>query len=180
VGVFGSPRRSRRWTGGLAAKDAPKVYARLTKPRWAPPASVFGPVWSILYLTNGVAGWRLLRSASRRTKTLHLVQLSLNAAWPVLFFGVRDKRSSLVVIALLDCALVAEIASLRNEDAGAASLLLPYLVWSMFATVLNASSAILAGSRPHVRRLGSRRSDPGGTCTTPPIPGHPTSPEKFI
>jgi tryptophan-rich sensory protein len=68
-----------------------------------------------------------------------LVQLSLNAAWPVLFFRVRDKRSSLVVIALLDCALVAEIASLRNEDAAAASLLLPYLVWSTFATALNAS-----------------------------------------
>ena len=125
--------------GGLAAKDAPKVYARLTKPRWAPPASAFGPVWSILYVTTGVTGWRLFRSASRRTKTLHLVQLSLNAAWPALFFGIRDKRSSLVVIALLDCALVAEIASLRNEDAEAATLLLPYFVWSMFATMLNAS-----------------------------------------
>ncbi len=125
--------------GGLAAKDAPKVYARLTKPRWAPPASAFGPVWSVLYLTMGVAGWRLFRSASGRTKALHLVQLSLNAAWPAVFFGVRDKRSSLVIIGLLDCALAAEIASLRRQDPVAASLLLPYLAWSAFATVLNAS-----------------------------------------
>jgi benzodiazapine receptor len=125
--------------GALAAKDAPEVYGRLTKPRWAPPASTFGPVWSLLYLTTGVAGWRLYRSASARTKTLHLVQLSLNAAWPALFFSVRDKRSSLVIIALLDCALAAEVVSLRHEDSVAASLLLPYLVWSAFATALNAS-----------------------------------------
>jgi tryptophan-rich sensory protein len=87
----------------------------------------------------GLAGWRLFRSASGRTKALHLVQLTLNAAWPALFFGVRDKRSSLLVIGLLDCALAAEIASLRREDSLAASLLLPYLAWCAFATVLNAS-----------------------------------------
>jgi benzodiazapine receptor len=81
----------------------------------------------------------LYRSASPRTKALHLIQLSLNAAWPALFFGVRDKRSSLVVIALLDCALAAEVVSLRHEDSVAASLLLPYLAWSAFATALNAS-----------------------------------------
>jgi translocator protein len=125
--------------GGLGAKDAPEVYARLAKPQWAPPASAFGPIWSVLYLATGIAGWRLYRSASGRTKTLHLVQLSLNAAWPAVFFGVRDKRSSLVIIALLDCALAAEVASLRHEDSVSASLLLPYLVWSAFATALNAS-----------------------------------------
>jgi len=125
--------------GGLAARDAPGVYGRLAKPSWAPPASVFGPVWSVLYLTTGIAGWKLFRSASKRTKTLHILQLSLNAAWPALFFGVRDKRSSLVVIALLDASLAAEITSLRREDPTAASLLLPYLAWSAFATVLNAT-----------------------------------------
>jgi translocator protein len=124
--------------GGLAARDAPVVYGRLAKPSWAPPASAFGPVWSVLYLTTGIAGWKLFRTASKRTKTLHLLQLSLNAAWPALFFGVRDKRSALVVIALLDAVLAAEIASLRCEDSTAASLLLPYLAWSAFATVLNA------------------------------------------
>ena len=124
--------------GGLAARDAPAVYGRLTKPSWAPPASAFGPVWSVLYLTNGIAGWKLFRSASKRTRALHILQLSLNAAWPALFFGVRDKRSSLVVIALLDVVLAAEVASLRREDPSAAALLLPYLGWSAFATALNA------------------------------------------
>jgi len=125
--------------GGLGARNAQQTYARLSKPAWAPPAGAFGPVWSVLYLSTGVAGWRLFRSASGRTKALHLAQLSLNAAWPALFFGVRSKRSSLVVIALLDSVLTAEILSLRREDPVAASLLLPYLGWSGFATLLNAT-----------------------------------------
>jgi tryptophan-rich sensory protein len=93
----------------------------------------------VLYLTIGISGWRLFHSASRRTKALHLAQLSLNAVWPALFFGVRDKRSSLVVIGLLDAVLAAEIISLGQEDPVAASLLLPYLGWSGFATFLNAA-----------------------------------------
>jgi len=125
--------------GGLGARGAERTYARLKKPAWAPPAGVFGPVWSVLYVTMGAAGWRLFRSASGRTKGLHLAQLALNAAWPALFFGVRDKRSSLVVIGLLDAVLVAEILSLRDEDRVAAALLLPYLKWSAFATLLNAA-----------------------------------------
>jgi len=142
---------SRRWAfsvlpvgvaagvGGVGARHARQTYARLRKPTWAPPAATFGPVWSVLYVTMGVAGWRMFRSGSGRTRALHLAQLSLNAAWPALFFGVRDKRSSLVVIALLDAALAAEILSLRREDRVAASLLLPYLGWSAFATALNAA-----------------------------------------
>jgi tryptophan-rich sensory protein len=123
--------------GGLGARRAKETYARLIKPSWAPPAAAFAPAWSFLYVTIGIAGWRMFRSASRRTKLLHLAQLSLNGAWPALSFGVRDKRSSLVVIALLDTVLVAEILSLSHEDREAASLLLPYLGWSGFATLLN-------------------------------------------
>jgi tryptophan-rich sensory protein len=106
-------------------------------PLWAPPAAAFGPVWAALYLTMGISGWRLFRSASGRTKALHLAQLSLNTVWPALFFGVRGKRSSLVVIGHLDALLATEIISLRQEDPVAASLLLPYLAWSGFATFLN-------------------------------------------
>jgi tryptophan-rich sensory protein len=142
--------------GGLGARDAQHTYARLEKPTWAPPARTFGPVWSVLYLTIGVAGWRLFRSASGRTKALHLAQLSLNAAWPAVFFGVRNKRASLVIIALLDSVLAAEILSLRREDPVAASLLLPYLGWSGFATLLNATVGDPGHGPGH--RLGTSES----------------------
>lgn len=97
------------------------------------------PVWSALYVGIGAAGWRLSRTASPVTKGLHLTQLALNAAWPVVFFRVRDKRASLAVVALLDAAVTAEVLRLRREDPGAAVLLLPYLAWSGFATALNAA-----------------------------------------
>jgi tryptophan-rich sensory protein len=125
--------------GSLGARRAPETYHRLDKPRWAPPARAFGPVWSGLYIGIGVAGWRLFGSASRRARPLHLAQLALNAAWPITFFGVRDKRASLVIIALLDGAVTGELLMLRHKDPVAALLLMPYLAWSGFATVPNAA-----------------------------------------
>jgi benzodiazapine receptor len=141
----------RRWTfavapvgaaaalGGLGSRQAPQVYARLRKPSWAPPAGAFGPVWSALYVAMGAAGWRVYAQGSPRTRALHLTQLALNAAWPSAFFGIKNKKASLAVIALLDGALAAEIAALRREDPASAALLLPYLAWTGFATALNAA-----------------------------------------
>jgi benzodiazapine receptor len=124
--------------GGLASRQAPQTYGRLDKPAWAPPASVFGPVWSVLYAGIAVAGWRVY-DAPPRARRLHLAQLALNAAWPGAFFGLRQKGASLAVIALLDATVSAEIASLRRQDPIAAALLTPYLGWCGFATALNAS-----------------------------------------
>ena len=125
--------------GGLGSRNASATYGRLRKPGWAPPAAAFGPVWSVLYVGIGAAGWRLQASGSAATRRLHLAQLALNAAWPVTFFTVRDKRASLAVIAALDAVVTAEVLRLRREDPVAAALLLPYLAWSGFATALNAA-----------------------------------------
>ena len=126
--------------GGLGSRDAPEVYPRLRKPRWAPPASVFGPVWSVLYVLIGVAGWRLVQHrAARRVLVLHLVQLALNAVWPHAFFARGRKPAALAVIGALDVALAAEVALVAREDPATAALLAPYLAWCGFATALNAA-----------------------------------------
>ncbi|MGA9858308.1 MAG: TspO/MBR family protein [Solirubrobacteraceae bacterium] len=125
--------------GGLGARRAAVVYQRLGKPVWAPPSSAFGPVWSTLYVVIAAAGWRLSATASGKTRALHLTQLALNGAWPATFFEIRDKRASLMIITLLDISLGVEVARLRREDGRAAALLLPYLAWSSFATLLNAA-----------------------------------------
>jgi tryptophan-rich sensory protein len=125
--------------GALASRKAPEVYGRLSKPRWAPPASAFGPVWSTLYLAIAVAGWRVYATASPITRRLHVAQLALNGAWPAAFFGIRDKRASLVIMASLDLSLGLEVGRLRGEDRPAARLLLPYLAWCALATALNAA-----------------------------------------
>lgn len=124
--------------GALGSRSAPRTYARLDKPGWAPPAAAFGPVWTVLYATNAVVGWRAF-AASPGARRLHLTQLALNAAWPAVFFGAREKRTSLAVIAALDATIAAEIAVLGRDDPRAAALLAPYLGWCSFATALNAA-----------------------------------------
>ena len=124
--------------GSLGSRRAASTYARLDKPSWAPPASAFGPVWSTLYATLGVVGWRAF-AGSPAARGLHLGQLALNAAWPGAFFNARDKRAALAVIATLDLAIAAEVAVLARDDRLAAALLTPYLAWCGYATALNAT-----------------------------------------
>jgi len=151
--------------GGVGARRAPQTYRRLRKPRWAPPAAVFGPVWSALYAGIAVAGWRLPGRASRWARSLHLAQLALNTAWPIAFFARGDKRAALVIIVLLDAATAAEVLAVRDEDRFAASLLLPYLGWSVFATALNAAVSD-PGKQPDASRAvpsgGPRPPSPAG------------------
>ncbi|HET8605283.1 MAG TPA: TspO/MBR family protein [Marmoricola sp.] len=126
--------------GGLAARDADVVYARLDKPAWAPPPGIFGPVWSVLYAMIGVSGWRVARRRQGALAVgLHLGQLALNATWTPLFFGRRRKGAALAVVSALDVVVAGEIAVLRRRDPTAAALLAPYLAWSLFATALNAA-----------------------------------------
>lgn len=126
--------------GGLGSRNAPEVYARLEKPPWAPPAGVFGPVWSVLYLLIGVAGGRLATTGSPRLPlALHGAQLALNAAWSPLFFAAGRRRAALAVIAALDVTVAAEIVAAARRDRLAAALLAPYLAWTLFATALNAA-----------------------------------------
>ncbi|HET9076864.1 MAG TPA: TspO/MBR family protein [Acidimicrobiales bacterium] len=125
--------------GGLGARKAPAVYGRLDKPRWAPPASLFGPVWTALYAAMAVSLWRARRADPDRSgglAALHAGQLALNAAWPWAFFSARSRPASLGVIAALDVAVAAEVVVAGRRDRVAAALLVPYLGWSLFATAL--------------------------------------------
>ena len=124
--------------GGLGSRRAPEVYAELEKPAWAPPPSAFGPVWTVLYADMGVAAWRLWRTGTARTPlVLHGAQLALNAAWPIAFFGARSRRPSLAIIVALDATIAAEIVTAKRHDRVAATMLVPYLGWTLFATALN-------------------------------------------
>lgn len=129
--------------GGLGSRRAPEVYARLDKPDWAPPAGVFGPVWTGLYSAIAVAGWRLWQRRTEPTATtalrLHATQLALNAAWPWMFFSARNRTAALAVIAALDATIAAEIVTAARIDRPAAALLTPYLAWSLFATALTSA-----------------------------------------
>ncbi|MFJ3174260.1 TspO/MBR family protein [Streptomyces roseus] len=129
--------------GALASSNAAEVYAELNRPVWAPPAWLFGPVWTVLYGTVAVAGWLVWRHTAGRTRRRALtwwgVQLALNLAWTPLFFGARQYGLALLDIVLLVAALLVTIRLFHVGHRVAAYLLLPYLAWVCFATVLNAA-----------------------------------------
>ncbi|GAB2509157.1 TspO/MBR family protein [Lysobacter humi (ex Lee et al. 2017)] len=129
--------------GALASIDAASFYADLRRPPWAPPAAVFGPVWTVLYGLMAVAAWRVWRragfTAARVALGLFVAQLVVNALWSWLFFGWRLGGPALADIVLLDVLVVATIAAFARIDRAAALLLVPYLLWISYATALNAA-----------------------------------------
>ncbi len=126
--------------GGVAASSAGSTYAALDRPPFAPPSSVFGPVWTVLYVMVAVAGWLACRTVGwDRSLTAWAVQLVLNAAWTPLFFGADRYGLALVEIVLLLLAVVVTVALFWTRRRVAALLMLPYLGWVGFATALNAA-----------------------------------------
>lgn len=120
---------------------SPAWYAELMKPSWSPPASLFGPVWTLLYVLMAVAAWLVWREGGwarqRRPLTLYLVQLVLNAAWTPIFFGLRQPGWALIEIIVLWLAILATMLAFARAQRIAAFLLVPYLAWVSFAAFLN-------------------------------------------
>lgn len=117
-------------------------YDGLDKPPWNPPSWLFGPVWTALYASMGVAAWLVWREAGRAATvawTLFGVQLALNAAWSPAFFGAEDPGLALAVIVAMWLAIAGTIWAFSRHHRGAAALLSPYLAWVTFATALNAA-----------------------------------------
>jgi translocator protein len=115
-------------------------YSALAKPAFNPPAWVFGPVWTLLYVLIAVAGWRLWRRAPDSwAMRLWWAQLALNFLWSPVFFAAHRVDLALDVIALLFAAIVGVIATAWKHDRVVAALFLPYAAWVAFASALNVS-----------------------------------------
>ena len=116
-------------------------YAELAKPTWNPPSWVFGPVWTALYIMMAVAAWLVWRQggwkAQRGPLTLYLVQWALNALWTPLFFGLQRPGLAFAEILALAVALGATLITFWKVRPSSALLLVPYALWTTFATVLN-------------------------------------------
>jgi tryptophan-rich sensory protein len=128
------------------ARAIPTWYRALRKPPWNPPNAIFGPVWTTLYALMGVALLLVRRvdgdrPRRERAQAIFALQLALNLAWSLVFFGARDLRGALAVIAALWVSILATIASFWGLRRAAAVLLVPYLAWVSFAAVLNAEIA---------------------------------------
>ena len=119
-------------------------YASLAKPSFNPPAWLFGPVWTALYILIAVAGWRVWqRDRGGLPMKLWWTQLVLNFLWTPVFFAVHQLGLALVVILLMLAAILAVIVTAWRLDRVATWLFVPYAAWVAFASMLNASIVAL-------------------------------------
>ncbi|MBI4193395.1 MAG: tryptophan-rich sensory protein [Candidatus Colwellbacteria bacterium] len=129
----------------------PNWYAGLAKPALNPPSWVFGPVWTALYAVMGISLFLVWKQHSNILKNVGMlriwkigtaafyVQLSLNAVWSIIFFGLRSPGGAFVEIIFLWLAILATIVAFYKISKLAAWLLVPYILWVSFAAYLNYS-----------------------------------------
>ena len=128
--------------GGMAT--APEIagwYCTLNKPAWNPPSWIFGPVWTTLYIMMGVSAWLVWRQGGVQKHRIPLaafaVQLLLNLAWSWIFFNMHQIGGALAEIAVLWISILLTGMLFYRESKLASGLLVPYLCWVSFATLLN-------------------------------------------
>lgn len=125
----------------VTATSVSSWYPTLAKPSFNPPNWLFGSVWTALYVLMAVAAWRVWRKTDRDTArgplAVFALQLAMNLGWSVAFFGLREVGLAVAVIISLDMLVLATALLFRRIDRLAALLLVPYLAWIAFATVLN-------------------------------------------
>lgn len=116
-------------------------YGGLAKPEWTPPPWVFGPAWTVLYVLMALSAWVVWLRRDRvvvwPALVVFAVQLELNALWPLFFFGLRRPDLGLMDVVLLLAVIMANVVVFWRVSRLAGMLLVPYLAWTGFATVLN-------------------------------------------
>lgn len=126
--------------GAIASIDAAGFYAQLNRPPWAPPGSLFAPVWSTLYTMMGFAAWLVWRQQHNKgvavALTVFLVQLCANALWSWLFFAWHNGAGAFGEVLVLLALIAATIITFWRVSRLAAILLLPYFAWVCFASAL--------------------------------------------
>lgn len=122
----------------------PTWYASLNKPSFNPPNWLFGPVWTLLYLMMGISlfiVWKedLKNKVVKSAFIIFMIQLFLNTIWSIIFFGMHSTAGGLIIIALLWIMILITILKFMKISRVAGILLIPYLLWVSFATLLNFS-----------------------------------------
>lgn len=139
VGILGTP---------FTIAAIPTWYTSLNKPFFSPPTWIFGPVWTILYLLMGVSfylilqkGWK--KKAVKNAGMFFIAQLALNFLWSPIFFGLKSPLLGLITIVAMWILIITTMKKFYPLSKLAFYLLIPYLLWVSFATVLNAAILIL-------------------------------------
>jgi len=126
--------------GMLTSTSIDTWYSTLTKPSFNPPNWVFGPAWTILYIMMGIALYLVWNSSNNRIAiTFFMIQLALNFLWSFLFFALENPLIAFIEILLLLGMIILTAMQFYPVSRTAAFLLIPYILWVIFASVLNFS-----------------------------------------
>jgi len=132
----------------VTAGTIPGWYAGLANPVFSPPAWVFAPAWTVLYILMGASLFLVLKEGTgtplvRQGTLLFFAQLALNLCWSLVFFGLHAVAAALAVLLVLIVLIAATALVFRRISVPAAWLLVPYLAWCCFAAALNAGIWLL-------------------------------------
>lgn len=139
IGILGTP---------FTISAIPTWYATLNKPFFAPPNWLFGPAWTLLYFLMGVAFYLIWKQGWQKKKNkiagkYFLAQLALNFIWSPIFFGLRMPLLGLIVIVAMWIMIAITMKKFYPLSKLAFYLLVPYLLWVSFATLLNGAIVVL-------------------------------------
>ena len=122
-------------------------YQTLNKPNFNPPDWVFGPVWTTLYILMGISVWLVWKRKPSADRTIGIrifwVQLFFNILWTYIFFGIQKIGLSFLEIIFLIFLIFSNIIYFLKIDKIAGYLLIPYLIWVLYASVLTYNIWIL-------------------------------------
>ncbi len=126
----------------------PTWYASLQKPEFNPPSWLFSPVWTTLYILMGISlytVWTTDKSLKLKRAALWFfsLQILLNTLWSIIFFGFKNPTLAFIEIIMLWLSIAMTMVLFQRFSRVAAQLLLPYLLWVTFASVLNGAIMVL-------------------------------------
>lgn len=122
----------------------PTWYATLNKASFNPPNWIFGPVWTLLYFLMAITLYLIwTHKKNVQAERWFYLQLIFNAMWSVVFFGLHQPLTSFIIIVLLFLSIVATMFWTKKTTKTGAYLMVPYLIWIIFAAILNLMVVIL-------------------------------------
>ncbi len=134
------------FTAWIGAQASPGIapgewFESINKPTWNPPNWLFAPVWTTLYTMMGVAVWFVWKdygfSGAKKAISFFLIQLALNGLWSQIFFGMQEIGWAFFEILVLLSAIIATTYLFFEKNSIAGWLMIPYIIWVSFASVLN-------------------------------------------
>ena len=119
-------------------------YSEIILPSFNPPSWVFAPVWTTLYIMMSIAIWKIwITSFDSKVLKLYYIHLFFNATWSIFFFGFHQIGLALINLIIILGFIVALMKVYFVKNKSSYYIMIPYLLWSSYAFILNTSIFIL-------------------------------------